>query len=277
MAAAKITMKESDLEEKYKAALKRISELQAEKKEYEKKINRAERVRGWFRKKRKKAQRYKEETEIMIEALTKQLSDKDKLIQDKNQENSDLKMLINTLTSDFIKLQENYKKNANEFNELLNKTKDLLENWDNLSYKEMVEKLSIMNKTWHIDLSNLNCIMIGHFAKWTEEMIYQIKANVLNGEYKNKLPSINDLICELDKYHYLDSQRHRNCHGNCRDVLCGLYIKKVMHEWRSQRNMRIHRNHERNWMNPRELSSLMTKLNQSYLVSRKKIQIIIIL
>lgn len=253
-------MEGSDLKQKYEEALQRIAQLESQNAKKEKEIRVLLRKREWFRRRRKATAITIKETEVTMKKINKEIADKEKVIIHQNQENAVLKMLIDEISADLRNMDDKLKKSGAAYAHLFRATQDVLINWEQGTFKEMIQKLAVMNQVHNVNIRDANSILVFFFTKWTEEQMEDIKSCVLKGKHQKKTPSINDLIHELEEHQFLDLQRHRNCYGKCQDLLCGLYIKKVMHEWRVQRNIKIHRNRMVNWMTPSELSVLMKKI-----------------
>ena len=263
-----------DFKTMYQHALKMITDVELKNVVLQKKLNASMRKQEYLVDKRKIMKETNDELINLIVKLTQELREKDKIIQTKNDE---LRNLIEKLTQELreknkiLKTKNDELKQMREdqakFDQLLACFTDLFENWDHLSYDKMVEKLMYLSEKCSIDLSDMKYIMIGPFIKWSE--------SIINAMYykKSQGGGITELIQDLELDGFFAKKCAKfggQCKGSCGDLCCGGSAKDRMLTWRSQRNMMVHRNDERRWMEINEIIQLMRDIE--VIVSRYRKQ-----
>lgn len=238
---AKIEMLKKELEE--------VKSLNLELKTTEKKSVKCNMQLVW---KRQEAEKENEQSKVKIEKLKKDLEEKD--------------IMIQKITSELKYLKQNGREEDHvKYHKLLNRVQDLISNWDEFEFEELVNKLTELSQLYQIHLRHMKYMISGHFAKWTESAIGLIRREVLSYIHYSNDPGINDLILDLDSKHYFDNNCYGGgvkCRGGCSNMNCGAAAKQELYTWKEQRNMIIHRNEERCWFSPVEMIQLMRNVEK---------------
>ena len=152
-------MEGSDLKQKYEEALQRIAQLESQNAKKEKEIRVLLRKREWFRRRRKATAITIKETEVTMKKINKEIADKEKVIIHQNQENAVLKMLIDEISADLRNMDDKLKKSGAAYAHLFRATQDVLINWEQGTFKEMIQKLAVMNQVHNVNIRDANSIL----------------------------------------------------------------------------------------------------------------------
>ena len=255
-----------------KEAMKRINELEEEneklrmeneklKKENAKTMRRRHQLWDKFKKRNQDVRDLCDERKLRVKEFKYNKELDEKRINELKDELKDKEREIGEINEKYIDLMERERKEDHQkFDELLNDFRDLIENWDDFDMNGIIRKLFVINDNWKIKLNKMKYIIIGHFAKASEKMVKECM-RILRRPGR-KTPGLGELVDDFERGNWFRFKCKTNCRGNCGNVECGGYAKKLMGEWRDQRNMMVHRKEEEQWKNPLQLKVLVLEVER---------------
>ena len=175
----------------------------------------------------------------------------------------DKKREIGEINEKYVDLMEKGRKQDHQkFDDLLNDFRDLIENWDDFDFHGLIRKLFVINGKWKIKLNKMKYIIIGHFAKASEDVIKECM--MILRKPGRRTPGLGELVDDFERGNWFGWKCKMNCMGNCGKENCGGYAKRLMGEWRDQRNMMIHRKEEeeKEWKDPIRLKIMVLELEK---------------